>query len=169
MNIFYLDSNPQLAAQYHHDIHLRKMILETAQLLSTAHHVFNSFHKDKVYKQTHTNHPSAVWVRSNLSAYKWTWKLLNELCLEYEYRFDKRHKTDIELVDILSHEPIELCKIKTFPTQPPLCMPDEFKIENDAIKSYRNYYKNKKMTDKNGKNIGIWSKREIPFWINNVA
>lgn len=39
VNIFYLDRDPMLAAQAHCDRHVVKMILETAQLLSTAWHV----------------------------------------------------------------------------------------------------------------------------------
>jgi len=39
MNIFYLDPQPRLCAQYHCDKHVVKMILEYAQLLSTAHRI----------------------------------------------------------------------------------------------------------------------------------
>ena len=39
MNIFFLDENPTLSAQYHVDKHVVKMILETAQLLCSVHHV----------------------------------------------------------------------------------------------------------------------------------
>lgn len=35
MNIFYLDNNPEFAAHYHNNKHCSKMILETAQMLST--------------------------------------------------------------------------------------------------------------------------------------
>ena len=38
MNIFYLHENPERCAEMHCDKHVVKMILETAQLLSTAHH-----------------------------------------------------------------------------------------------------------------------------------
>lgn len=38
MNIFMLDSNPELAAQYHYDTHIVKMILESAQILCTVNH-----------------------------------------------------------------------------------------------------------------------------------
>ena len=36
MNIFHLDKNPKICAEYHCDRHVVKMILETAQMLSTA-------------------------------------------------------------------------------------------------------------------------------------
>jgi hypothetical protein len=42
MNIFALDADPAKAAQMHADVHVVKMILETAQLLSTAWHELHS-------------------------------------------------------------------------------------------------------------------------------
>ena len=38
MNIFYLDSDPVKAAQIQYNKHVVKMILESAQMLCTAHH-----------------------------------------------------------------------------------------------------------------------------------
>ena len=37
MNIFYLDPNPRICAEMHLDKHVVKMIIEYAQLMSTAH------------------------------------------------------------------------------------------------------------------------------------
>ena len=64
MNIFVVDHDPFVAAKMLCDKHVVKMILETAQLLSTAHHLTGSPLACKLYKMTHKNHPSAVWVRS---------------------------------------------------------------------------------------------------------
>ena len=41
MNIFYLDRDPKIAAQYHLDKHVVKMIVEYAQLMSTAHRLLD--------------------------------------------------------------------------------------------------------------------------------
>ena len=41
MNIFYLHENPEICAEYHCDKHVVKMILETAQMLSTAHRIID--------------------------------------------------------------------------------------------------------------------------------
>jgi hypothetical protein len=41
MNIFALDSDPVVAAQQHCDKHVVKMIIEYAQLMSTAHRVYD--------------------------------------------------------------------------------------------------------------------------------
>jgi hypothetical protein len=43
MNIFYLDEDPKICAQYHCDKHVVKMIIEYAQLFSTAHRVLDGF------------------------------------------------------------------------------------------------------------------------------
>ena len=41
MNIFYLHEDPKVAASYFYDKHKVKMILECAQMLCTAHHVYD--------------------------------------------------------------------------------------------------------------------------------
>ena len=69
MNIFYIDTCPVKAAQMQCDKHVVKMVLESAQMLCTAHHSF--WQHDVPYKPTHRNHPSAVWARSNSKHYDW--------------------------------------------------------------------------------------------------
>lgn len=162
MNIFYLDSDPRKAAEYHHDIHLRKMILETAQLLSTAHHVNGSdVDLSQIYKSTHKNHPSAIWVRETSDHYRWAYSLFSSLIEEYQYRFDRIHKSST-ISNFLSGGPRFENNISFSP--PPLAMPDEYKC-NDQVESYRNYYRNAKLLNKNGKSMAKWTKRPTPFWL----
>lgn len=42
MDIFRLDNDPTVCAKYHCDKHVVKMILEYAQILSTAHRVLDN-------------------------------------------------------------------------------------------------------------------------------
>ena len=71
MNIFYIDKDPIKAAQMACDKHVVKMILETAQLLCTAHRVIDGvdlqmnslLEETTMYRATHINHPSTKWVR----------------------------------------------------------------------------------------------------------
>ena len=44
MNIFFIDRDPVLAARYHCDKHVPKMIVEYAQLMSTAHRLLDGDH-----------------------------------------------------------------------------------------------------------------------------
>jgi hypothetical protein len=175
MNIFYLDSDPQIVAQAHNDKHVVKMILETAQLLSTAHRTIDGAqeivkihgrtrklwkHPDPkldsiLYKATHINHPCSKWLRESKKNYEWLYKLFCELCKEYKYRYDKTHLCEKKLIDVLSNVPRGITK-NTF-TQPPQAMPEQYR-SNDSIYSYRQYY----IKEKN--HLAKWTRREIPNW-----
>jgi hypothetical protein len=80
LNIFYLDNDPEIAAKYHCDKHVVKMILETAQVLTAVKHRYGE--TDTTYKCTHKNHPSTKWAGDRTLHYVWLWKLGIELCRE---------------------------------------------------------------------------------------
>mgnify|MGYP000433079137 CR=1 FL=1 len=141
MNIFYLDKNPSKCAQYHNDKHVVKMILETAQLLCTAHHELGTS-VDIPYKATHKNHPSAIWVRSSAEAYMWAYEHMLALGAEYTKRYGKHHLTISKCRDVLYTLPNGIPD-KAF-EQPPQCMPDEYKVQDDSISAYWNYYEQDK-------------------------
>ena len=92
MNIFFIDKDPIIAAQYHCDKHCVKMILESAQLLSTAHRVLDEddAHPD-LYKVAHKNHPSTIWTRSSEEHYIWLYELFRNLSIEFSNRYSKVH------------------------------------------------------------------------------
>lgn len=160
MNIFYLHENPITAARYHCDKHVVKMILETAQLLSTAHHVLDGEDAPEgIYKKTHVNHPSAVWVRQSKDNYLWALDLFIWLIDEYKYRYHKQHKTS-RLVSKLVQWPMNIPD--TGFTPPPQCMPEVFKCD-DAVEAYRNYYKGAKA------NFASWTNTAIPEWWHLTA
>ena len=156
MNIFYLDNNPIQCAQEHCDKHVVKMVVETAQLLSTADRVLDNS-TTPIYKIAHKNHPSAIWCRTTTENYKWLYKLLIALLDEYEFRYEKSHKC-WSLIPYLTRPPTNLI-IGDF-NPPPPAMPDEYKVKNDVIQSYRNYYKGAKYS------FASWRKRPIPQWFN---
>jgi hypothetical protein len=177
MNIFYLHHNPKTCAEMHNNSHCVKMILETAQLLSTAHRVLDGQETSVItekgrkakrwilsddrneilYSATHMNHPSAVWCRQNKSNYYWLSLLLKELCKEYTHRYGKVHKCEQSgLVEKLQWTPNNI-PIGEF-TEPTPAMPDIYKVVNDSIKSYRNYYNGAKT------HLAKWKNRNIPEW-----
>ena len=56
MNIFCLDEDPIKAVQMMCDKHIVKMILESAQLMSTAHRELDGDNaNENLYKSTHKN------------------------------------------------------------------------------------------------------------------
>ena len=96
MNIFYLDEDPKVAAILQYNKHVVKMILESAQMLCTAHHVYgNEEQKENVpYKQAHLNHPSTIWCRQSIPNYMWLYKHMLALGHEYTHRYGKVHKSE---------------------------------------------------------------------------
>ena len=139
MNIFYLSHCPEEAAKMQCDKHVVKMILETAQLLSAAHRLLGSNVADDVYKLTHKNHPSAVWVRQSTENYDWTYQHFMALCREYTHRYGKIHLTQTKMAKLLCHYPDDL-PFGYF-TFPPKCMPDQYKDGSKSpINSYQAYY-----------------------------
>lgn len=176
MNIFYLSRDPEQAARWMVDRHVVKMILESAQLLSTAHRVLDGRQiieaqngrklkrwilednrEPVLYKATHINHPSAVWTRAAVENYWWLVEHFAALLDEYTHRYGKEHKTG-ELFYPLQSPPYNL---KDFDATPMLCaMPDEYKTSEDPVENYRNYYKHAK------KSMHVWTNREPPEWIN---
>lgn len=143
MNIFLLHRSPRIAAQYHCDKHVVKMILETAQLLYCAHWVLAPEGLPAVaYKKTHPNHPCSHWVRGSLDNYQWLCALGLELCTEYTYRYGKIHKTQAHLEWLSAHCPPGLPDLGV--TTLPQAMPNEYKNPN-AITAYRTYYLENKL------------------------
>ena len=141
MNIFYLDTDPKLAAQYHCDKHCSKMLIEYAQLMSSAHRETNSPHADLCYKTTHINHPSNIWTRASQDHYTWLWDCWHSLSNEFYKRRGKYHASWVKLGHILCYNPPGL-PCAGF-TQPPQCMPECYHQE-DAVEAYRDYYRHEK-------------------------
>ena len=157
MNIFYLDKDTRMAAAYHNDRHCVKMILETAQLLSTAHHVLDGAKAPEgIYKATHKNHPSAKWVRSGVDQYRWTFDLFGHLIDEYHHRYMKHHACE-RLIPLLINNPENIDYDAPW-SEPPQCMPDECKVEGNAVEAYRKYYICSKS------HLAKWTRRKIPSW-----
>ena len=146
MNIFYLDSDPVKAAQIQYNKHVVKMILESAQMLCTAHHVYGSdWQKENVpYKQAHLNHPSTIWARQCFQNYRWLYLHMLALGSEYTKRYDKTHLTIHKCEKFLNTAPKNIPKGKF--TEPPQAMPDEYKVEGCSITAYWNYYEQEKYT-----------------------
>lgn len=161
MNIFFLSFNPRLAAEHHCDKHVVKMILETAQLLYSAHWVTDPTRLlPDAYKLAHKNHPCAIWTRESLDNYKWLCELGYWLCQEYRFRYkNKTHKTESHLEWLRANPPaIPSIGITTIR----LAMPDEYKRPN-PVESYRTYYRENKLKIRN---IVKYSRRSPPEYLH---
>lgn len=161
MNIFFLSFNAKQAAEYHCDKHVVKMILETAQLLYSAHWMLNPAGlPDNAYKITHKNNPCAIWARNSLSNYKWLADLGHYLCEEYRFRYgDKTHKTEWHINWLRANTPAGLSDVGV--TTIYLAMPVEYKRPN-PVDSYHTYYRENK---DRLRGIVKYTKRPIPYFL----
>jgi|694.fasta_scaffold22167_8 hypothetical protein len=158
MNIFFLDMLPKKCAEMHCNKHVVKMIIEYAQLLSTAHHFANTTNSG-FYKPTHVNHPCAVWVRQSVLNYCWLYELFVCLCKEYTKRYKKVHLTEIKLKNRLRILPCNIIKKGIF-TKFPQTMPDDTKNDS-VVQAYRDCYCKYK------KNFAIWPNMP-PEWFEEI-
>jgi len=179
MNIFVLDGNPKAAAEMHCDKHIPKMIVESAQMLSTAHRILDggeylapsksgkrmvkhyrlSHHDDLIYKAVHAKHPCTIWTMQSHNNYLWHYHLWRHLAEEFEYRFGKLHASWEKLKDVLYDTPQNVVYGDMTPYA--LAMPDEYKVDC-PVQSYRNYY----LGDKT--RFAKWDKgRSAPNWWND--
>ena len=191
MNIFALSRLVKECAEMHCDQHVIKMILESAQLLCTAHRVLDGFekivetgkmtstgkmrkikrwiHPDEeketlLYKSCHVKHPCGVWVQASKENYDWLFNLFVELCKEYTFRYKKTHASE-SLTNVLSVSPLNI------PTDVGLtefaqAMPDDVKSV-DSIEAYKNYYRVYKIHIKNGPLR--WTGRNTPSFISDLV
>lgn len=184
MNIFYLDSDPKIAAYQHCLKHKVKMILESAQMLASAYYVTNGITSSKIsklpknvnkiqeifsgfprYKPNgdifpygigYVNHPSTIWSYSSIENWNWLLDLAFNLGFEYSRVYKKEHACMPVLDWFLENPPSNLPDAQFY--EPPQCMPDECKVENNSVLAYRNYYILHKSK------FAKWPEGEVPDW-----
>ncbi|MBV5310417.1 pyrimidine dimer DNA glycosylase/endonuclease V [Chromatium okenii] len=153
MNIFVLDEDIEQCAQYHCDQHVVKMILESVQMLCTA---LNKKGFSTPYKSTHIKHPCVLWVEHSFENFLWLKNLALALNTEYRFRFEKEvdHRS-IGVLNAIANYRYASQGLTAFAQ----AMPDQYKIQGDAVAAYRQFYIGEKMR------FAKWSKRNVPEWI----
>ena len=181
MNIFLLNECPVISAQEQCNKHVVKMILESAQMLSTVHRLCDGVHyydvsksgrkvsrytltddNELYYKAVHQKHPCVIWTGESKSNYDWHYRHFIALCNEYTFRYGKTHMSDEKMRVLLSKPPKNIpdvgpTKFRLAMAQFPECI-----VEDDPVESYRNYYVTKLSYVKM-----VWHKREVPEWFLN--
>lgn len=185
MNIFVLDNDPGRAARDHCDKHVVKMILESGQMLCTAHWLnwsrmlwapklkprqlqqwlFDNVPADlqPPWKMSHVHHPCTQWTQHVWGNYMWHSRLGLALCEEYTRRYGKEHKSHEVHRWLNRHIPPTFEGRVEDPvgiTPFAIAMPDDCKAPNDAVQSYRNYYNKHKVR------LAKWKYSAEPAWWN---
>lgn len=163
MNIFATNECPVKSAQALPNILVNKMILESAQILSTAH--FELDGKQVGYKPTHKNHPCSIFARKSSGNYKWLWEHYKALCDEFTFRTGKVHKTS-SLLETLKTPPKNIGNSAV--SIDFMCMPDEHKRTLNVHENYKLYLnaKFKEWGTRQDRPVKAeWTKRNKPEWV----
>lgn len=151
MNIFILDNDMIKNVEAYNDKHIVKMILESAQILSTVVRL-NGI--DEGYKITHKNHPCVKWANKSLDNWLYLKKLTKVMHKEWQYRYNHiKHHKSFDVVSNLSIPNLPKIGITEFVS----CVPDECKV-GSVVDNYRKYYIEHKA------HLAKWTKREVPTW-----
>ena len=161
MNIFILDKDPKLAAQMLCDKHIPKMIIESAQMLSTAHRMldgkpekrrsrsgktmqtyysFDDVRDNLYYLAVHKYHPCTTWTMESLDNYNWHFGHFASMAAEYKYRRGKTHATWQKMGMILAAPPQNIPDIGLTEFAQAMNHFPDCKVDGDAVQAYRNYY-----------------------------
>ena len=163
MQIFVLDYNPKIAASYLSDIHLNKMCLETAQILSSVM-VINGVGLDEgMPKPFNINHPviKAVNTQSKIN-----WLILYNCYLHLEYfkRFGYRHAY-AELTILYCNKLVKILENTFSYNKEELTFCRDFKdFESnkiDIVEAFKDYYRYKKSIIKRWK----YTNASEPDWL----
>ncbi len=184
MNIFTTNDCPVVSAQEMWDKHVVKMIVEYAQLMSTAHRVLdgkeyegrtkanrrikrwkhpNVVLEDLLYKASHIKHPSGLWCRETTGNYKWLYDHFAAACKEYTHRYGRIHLTEVKLQHVFKNPP------KNLPEGPRT----EFAVAIAANQTCRqlSWFEELSVVDKYkqyircDKPFAKWTKRKKPSWV----
>lgn len=178
MNIFFLHMSPKQAAKMHANIHVVKMIVETAQLLCNVHRRQREYclapymtgrQMARIpYKDSAAGHRklgSMIWVAESLGNYRWGVQLGLALCDEYNKGRGRaagktsKHKTQKVLEWLRDHEPNFKIKRRTPVRIKHLAMPARFKKAETSVQAYRDYYFSKRRTMQM-----VWPEGQAPLW-----
>jgi hypothetical protein len=188
MNIFVLDHDPVTAAQLQCDKHIPKMVVESGQMLSTAHRVLDgkltrkpsksgktmvkywdlyegigdSKAESLYYSAVHVGHPCTQWSMESSDNYLWHYKHFIALCEEYTYRYGKVHKTNRDLGSELARLPQNIPQGKMTPFRLAMKSNPECML-SCPVESYRSFYQTKQERFKMK-----WSKRSVPEWFKEL-
>jgi hypothetical protein len=144
-------TSPISLAKYH-------KTLDIPESMSTAPST-KSNSNSRGYKPSHINHPCAKWARETIGNYKWLATLGLELAVEYTYRYNKQHSCEGHIVWLYQNLPENIyCP---FRTRFAIAMDSQYKVSEDPVECYRNYYK----TSKKERGLIKYTKRSIPNWL----
>ena len=174
MNIFALYPSPQESARAHCDQHLHKMILESAQMVSSAFHIrAHSPGLGWLYKPSYLTHPCTIWTGQSNHNILWLVELADELEV-IRQELDCPYHSSSEVIKFARdyiQEEFPYCRSDLADPRA-LAMPIHIKMRQDISteEKYQAYYrwKNDRWTAIDKRPM-TWKNRPVPSFMNSQA
>jgi hypothetical protein len=154
VQVFATSPNPILCARVLDDKRVVKMVLESAQMLSTVRYLRGDPHP---YRPTHENHPLVKWVAADPRNEHWLLRHFVALSAEYTHRYCRTHLS-AEKFDVVKAIDTDLSDLMPLPLGFCNCSGVEL---DDVHEAYKQCLINKW---KNDKRPPQWTNREAPSW-----
>lgn len=163
MNIFVTEEDPGSSASALDDRRLVKMVLETAQLLSTAVRLSLPTGEEPdrhLYKATHANHPCSLWTRATRENFCWLYIHGVALACEYRHRFGRDHASLAVVVEAGRN-------VHRLPVgqRTPFADCSGVRGEADVFLAYRACLRQKWGADAEAGRAPRWTRRGPPTWV----
>jgi hypothetical protein len=166
MNIFYTHASAEVCALDHSNRHCIKMILEYAQMLSTAHRKLDGHRwadEQGLMKSTHENHPCTFWVEQSTYHYKWLFDMWVYLLYQYRTTYGRNHKVE-SLMPALVNTPYNMVKRGFKPCYPVGDV--ELAKQIKDVKLYYRYYLIQKYNAWDAKGYSFDYPWGFPNWLS---
>jgi hypothetical protein len=167
MNIFALHPDPRIAAAMHCDQHLNKMIVESAQMASTAlRHC--GFRKPWMMKQAYPQHPCTLWITGNFDAFLWMTTLARSLEAMRTAATENAASAVIRAADRLIRENFPDADWKKLTSADFIYVGDEAAHGQDVFAKYRNLYRIKQHQWQDTKWPMTYKHRPVPKFLRDL-
>ena len=178
LNLYALHANPFVAGTMQHDVHTRKMFLESTQMGATVCRELGFNDDDLIkynivtkagtpYKSTHAKHPCVLGILESPANRGWFINHLIMMSAECQARFKKKYACTMPAMGIARlFDDYNLVADWEDHTPFAQAMPEEYRNE-DAVQAYRDYYLGDKMEQMNSQSIlkhSVWTLGE-PTWV----
>lgn len=173
MNRFILAEGLRDSARYMCDQHIRKMIVEEAQMLSTVvraayPEIVDAF--PELYASCYEHHPCTVWAGLNQGNWRVAYGLWLSMSSEYLERFGGLHGTYRKLAAPLAcvEQTTGFSRLPRVGRTPhPQCFGDHTHLKTNEtwpVRAYRMYYVVKEATFKRPM---TWTRTPRPAWLDD--
>lgn len=168
MNIFFVDQDPVIAAKSLVDMHVNKMVTETAQILSNCYSLERLAEPDcprnysgNPRRHSYPHHPCCKWPQKSKANFDWT--VAHGLALEEERLYRGMNPSfPAKFIKWCKDNPPHFNQAEMTEPAQAFGEANQHLRSKDPVEGYRLYYNVAKRAQETLKKV--WTRRGAPYW-----